>query len=124
MGGGQMAEKTEKEKAFEKILRSKKAKKIKADLIDQLEKSGFDNEFNLDLLDDYMDMYATKQLLVEDIKERGVRVEYDNGGGQKGYKKNDSIEQRLKVNAQMLKLLNELHLTPSDMEGGDPDEEL
>lgn len=119
-----MAEKTEKEKDFEKILRSKRAKKIKADLIDQLERSGFDNEFNLDLLDDYMDMYATKQLLVEDIKERGVRVEYDNGGGQKGYKKNDSIEQRLKVNAQMLKLLNELHLTPSDMEGGDPDEDL
>lgn len=117
-------EKTEKERAFDKILRSKKAKKIKEDMIDQLERSGFDTEFNRDLLDDYMDMYVTKQLLVEDIRKRGVRVEYDNGGGQKGIKKNDSVEQRLKVNAQMLKLLNELHLTPSEMDGGDPDEEL
>lgn len=124
MGGGQMAVKTEKEKKFEKILRSKKAKAIKENIIDQLQRAGNDREYFLDLVDDYMDMYATKQLLVEDIKQRGVRVQYDNGGGQTGYKKNDSVEQRLKVNAQMLKLLTELHLTPSDIEGGDEDEEL
>lgn len=119
-----MADKTEKQKEFEKILRSKKAKKIKEDMTDQLIRAGNDREHYLDLVDDYMDMYATKQLLVEDIKQRGVRVEYDNGGGQKGYKKNDSVEQRLKVNAQMLKLLAELHLTPSDTEDGEEDEEL
>lgn len=119
-----MADKTEKEKEFEKILRSKRAKKIRQDMIDQLERSGNDKDFFLDLIDDYMDMYATKQLLVTDIRERGVRVAYDNGGGQKGYKKNDSIEQRLKVNAQMMKLLRELQLTPSGIEGGDSDEEL
>ena len=124
MGGGQMAVKTEKEEKFEKILRSKKAKAIKENIIDQLQRAGNDREYFLDLVDDYMDMYATKQLLVEDIKQRGVRVQYDNGGGQTGYKKNDSVEQRLKVNAQMLKLLTELHLTPSDIEGGDEDEEL
>lgn len=119
-----MAEKTEKQKEFEKILRSKSAKKIKKNMIDQLQRAGNDNEFYMDLVNDYMDMYATKQLLVEDIKERGVRVSYDNGGGQKGYKKNESVEQRLKVNAQMLKLLSELRLTPSYNEGGDEDEEL
>lgn len=119
-----MAEKTENQKDFEKILRSKRAKNIKENMIDQLRRCGNDNEFYLDLVDDYMDMYATKQLLVEDIKLRGVRVSYDNGGGQKGYKKNESIEQRLKVNGQMLKVLSELHLTPSDIEDGDGDEEL
>ena len=119
-----MAEKTEREKVFEKILRTKKAKKIKENMIDQLIRAGNDKEYYLDLVDDYMDMYATKQLLVEDIKQRGVRVEYDNGGGQKGFKKNDSVEQRLKVNAQMLKLLTELHLTPSDSEDGDEEDEL
>lgn len=119
-----MVEKSEKEKEFEKILRTKKAKKIRENMINQLERAGNDKEYFLDLVEDYMDMYATKQLLVEDIKQRGVRVSYDNGGGQKGYKKNDSVEQRLKVNAQMLKLLAELHLTPSDTEGGDEDEEL
>ena len=119
-----MAEKSEREKEFEKILRTKKAKKIKENMIDQLIRAGNDKEYYLDLVDDYMDMYATKQLLVEDIKQRGVRVEYDNGGGQKGFKKNDSVEQRLKVNAQMLKLLTELHLTPSDSEDGDEEDEL
>lgn len=119
-----MAEKTENKKEFEKILRTKRAKNIKENMIDQLQRSGNNNEFYLDLVEDYMDMYATKQLLVEDIKMRGVRVSYDNGGGQKGYKKNESVEQRLKVNAQMLKILSELHLTPSDIESGDGDEEL
>ena len=119
-----MEEKSEKQKIFEKILRSKAAKQIKNGMIEQLQRAGNDNEFYLDLVNDYMDMYATKQLLVADIKERGVRVAYDNGGGQRGYKKNESVEQRLKVNAQMLKLLGELRLTPPYYEGGDGDEEL
>ena len=46
-----------------------------------------------------------------------MRVKYDNGGGQSGYKKNESVDQIIKVNAQMLKLLTELHLSPSDAEG-------
>lgn len=116
------AEKSENCKKFEKICRGKQYKEIRKNIIEQLERAGNDKQFYIDLVDDYMDMWATKQLLVEDIKDRGVRVEYDNGGGQKGYKKNDSIEQRLKVNAQMLKILTELKISPSDIEGGDEDE--
>ena len=119
-----MEEKSENSRKFEKILKGKKAKSVRNSLMEQIIRAGNDTEFYTDLVEDYMDMYATKQLLVEDIKERGVRVAYDNGGGQKGYKKNDSIEQRLKVNAQMLKILAELHITPSEDEGGDGDEEL
>lgn len=115
-------EKSENCLKFEKICRSKTYKKIRKNIIEQLERSGNDKDFFIDLVDDYMDMWATKQLLVEDIKDRGVRVEYDNGGGQKGFKKNDSIEQRLKVNAQMLKILTELKISPSDIEDGDEDE--
>lgn len=119
-----MEENVENTKKFEKILKGKKAKMIRKSLLEQLEQAGNVTDYYVDMVDDYMDMYATKQLLVVDIMERGVRVAYDNGGGQKGFKKNDSIEQRLKVNAQMLKILTELHITPADDEGGDGDEEL
>lgn len=119
-----MEEKSENAREFEKILRGKKAKLMRKSLMEQLVRAGNDTDYYIDLVDDYMDMYATKQLLVNDIKERGVRVAYDNGGGQKGFKKNDSVEQRLKVNAQMLKLLTELNITPSEDEGGDGDDEL
>lgn len=114
----------EKSEQFAKITRTKKYKIIRKNLIEQLERAGNDKEFYTDLIDDYMDMWVTKQLLVEDIKERGVRVSYDNGGGQKGYKKNESVEQRLKVNSQMLKILTELHISPSMDGGGEGDEEL
>lgn len=119
-----LEENIEKSEKFEKITRTKKYKNIRKKLIEQLERDGNDKEFYIDLVDDYMDMWVTKSLLVTDIKERGVRVQYDNGGGQKGYKKNESIEQRLKVNGQMLKILSELNISPLKDEGGGEDDEL
>lgn len=110
-----------------KLLRSRLYKNIKADLIDQLERMGTVGQFFNDLVDDYMDMWVTKCLLIDDIQARGVTITYDNGGGQKGVKKNDSIEQLIKINAQMLKLLNELEIKPSNsygsIGGDDPDGE-
>lgn len=119
-----MDEIAEKSEQFARLMRTKKYRSIRKKLIEQLENSGNDKDFYIDLVEDYMDMWVTKQLLVEDIKERGVRVSYDNGGGQKGYKKNESIEQRLKINAQMMKILTELHISPTENAGGDEDEEL
>lgn len=114
-----MAEKeqTESEKRVGSIKRSVRYKDIREDLNDQLEHSGNSSKYTIDLVEDYMNLWITKQLLVEDIHKRGVRVKYDNGGGQSGYKKNESVDQIIKVNAQMLKLLTELHLSPSDAEG-------
>ena len=45
-----------------------------------------------------------------------------NGGGQCGFKKNESVEQLVKVNAQMLKLLRDLDITPLKEYGGDEDD--
>lgn len=39
------------------------------------------------MIADYMAMYVTKTLLIADIQKRGTIVEYNNGGGQSGYKK-------------------------------------
>lgn len=59
----------------------------------------------------------TKSLLINDIKERGVNSEYNNGGGQKGIKRNESIDQLIKLNGQMLKLLTEIGIKPSQQDG-------
>ena len=107
-----------------KYLESELYTEIKTDLVDQLDINGTTGKYYLDLVNDYMDMWVTKCLLVDDIQQRGVTVKYDNGGGQKGNKKNDSIEQRIKVNAQMLKLLNELGIKPTQDGGGDGDDEM
>lgn len=93
------------------------AKQIKDDLIDQLERSGTVEKYFLDLVDDYMSLWKTKNQLIKDIKDRGVSVKYNNGGGQYGYKKNDSVDQILKVNQQMLKILDYLNIKPSKQDG-------
>lgn len=110
-------------KKIESLKKSGKPKRIRENLLDQLERSGNKNEYYSDLIEDYITLWTTKELLKQDIEERGVKVPYDNGGGQCGYKKNESVEQLVKVNAQMLKLLSELKITPTS-DCGDFDEKL
>ena len=68
-----------------------------------------------------MVLWKTKNALIEDIDKRGVSTIYNNGGGQSGYKKNGSVDQLLKVNQQMLKLLDSLGIEPS--QGGEVDDD-
>ncbi|WKY45996.1 P27 family phage terminase small subunit [Eubacteriaceae bacterium ES2] len=105
------------------LMRTKLFREIKTDLVDQLDRNGTVGKYYLDLIDDYMDMWITKCLLVKDIQERGISVEYNNGGGQTGIKKNDSVEQRIKINVQMLKLLDSLGIKPSGQDGDLGDDE-
>ncbi len=97
---------------------------IKKDLIDQLERNGILGSHYLDLVDDYMALWEIKNKLIKDIKLRGVSIRWCNGGGQEGYKKNDSISELNKTNAQMLKVLNELGLKATRTEVIDDDEEM
>lgn len=108
-----------------RITRTKVYREIEKDLRDQLEANGTYGKFYEDMVADYMAMYVTKTLLVEDIQKRGTIVKYNNGGGQSGYKKNEAVDMFNKTNAQMLKLLNELGLKANAMMGGgDFDDEL
>lgn len=103
--------------------REKRRKEIKEDLLDQLARNGTAGKYYVDLVDKYMDFWDMENALIDDIKERGVVVTYDNGGGQRGTKKNDSIDQRIKVSAQMLKILDSLGVKPTgNYMGGDDDE--
>lgn len=97
---------------------------IKKDLLDQLERNGTSGYQYIDLVDDYMKLWEIKNKLLKDIKDRGVSVEYNNGGGQSGFKKNDSISELNKTITQMLKILNDLGLKAADLEADDGDEEM
>ena len=97
---------------------------IKKDLIDQLERNGVYGSHYLDLISDYMALWEIKNNLIADIKERGVTTKYQNGKNQWGYKKNDSIVELNRTNAQMLKILNELGLKATDFEADDDDWEM
>lgn len=86
--------------------------KIRDDLFEQLELKGLIQESYKNLVEDYMKLWVIKELLNKDIEKRGINIKYDNGGGQKGIKRNESITDITKINTQMLKILKELSLTP------------
>jgi len=100
-------------------IKKKTKTQIRQDLIDQLERNGVYGSHYLDLIDDYMSLWEIKNKLIKDIKKRGVVVEWQNGEFQKGHKKNDSISELNKTNAQMLKILSELNLKASSIEPAD-----
>lgn len=96
-------------------------KSIKDSLMKQLKKNGVDQyDHYVSLVDDYVSMWNMKNELIKDVEERGVNVKYNHGGGQEGWKKNDSVPELNRTNGQMLKLLSELGLSASDIK---PEEE-
>lgn len=91
---------------------------IEASLRKQSEENGIIQAHYSDLINDYMSMWDVKNKLIADIDERGVTVEVQNGRSV-NRKKNDSVTELNKTNAQMLKLLSELGLDASKVEKED-----
>lgn len=105
-------------KKVKDLKNSEKYLLIHGELNDQLERNGTKNSCYDDMVDAYMTMWVTTQLLQQDIEKRGVQVLYNNGGGQKGRKKNESIQEYNKTNAQMLNLLSKIGLSHEKIDGG------
>lgn len=106
----------------ERIKRTKEYRQIRDSLIDQLERSGNDTPYFLNLVEDYMSMYVNKELCKNDISERGLNITSVGSTGQLVTKKNDSIDTSLKINQQMIKLLDMLGIKPET--GYEDDEDL
>lgn len=83
---------------------------IEKDLKEQLLEKGATKSHYVDLVDDYLALWDIKNMLIEDIQERGVTVP-----GARGEKKNDSVSELNKTNGQMLKILAELGLKATDI---------
>lgn len=99
-------------------------RRIYDDLYSQLEAKGAISDYVLDLLNDYMKMMENRDRLQVDIEKRGTLIEYNNGGGQGGFKKNDSLDQLNKVLDRMEKRLDFLGIKPSELMMGADDDEL
>lgn len=94
---------------------------IKHDLMNQLARNGVVGAQYESLVNDYMDMWETKNLLIDDIRGRGVKIDTMSAGGVPLVKKNDSVDQLTRINGQMLKLLSEIGIKP-EQSGGEDDE--
>jgi hypothetical protein len=97
---------------------------IKQDLLDQLDRNGTTGKYYMDLVEDYISLWYTKNMLIEDIENRGVTVSYKNGENQYGTKKNENVDTLLKVNLQMIRLIDALGIKPSQTDGDPDDEEM
>ena len=104
------------------LRRKKTYKEIRKNLISQLKLKGAESPVFIDLVNDYMMLWITKEMVQNDIENNGIKVKYDNGGGQIGYKDNPSIDRIYKINAQMMKILSELKITTDKVVSEDNDE--
>lgn len=97
----------------DKIKRTKAYRRIRSSLVDQLERSGNATAYYLNLVNDYMMLYTIKELANADVMENGITVEWRNSETQYGRKQNESVNQILKTNQQMIKLLKMLRIEPN-----------
>ena len=93
--------------------------KIKRDLLDQLSGTG-PMAICLNLIEDYINLWMIKNKLIKDGKKHPY-TEWKNSETSYGRKKNDSIDQAVKVSMQMMKILEFLGLKPPK-DGGDGDD--
>lgn len=94
---------------------------IEQDLLDQLERNGTVGEYYKDLVRDYMSLWSTKNMLAQDIEERGAVVDYESNTGTINKRKNESVSELVKVNGQMIKLLDAMGISPAQAGGMDED---
>lgn len=104
------------------LKKSRKYKDIKNNLLDIIAQNGAAQPAFTDLVDDYMTLWITKELLKIDIETEGVKSKYSNGGGQEGDRINPAVDSLRKTNTQMSRLLKELDITPEKVASLVPDE--
>lgn len=102
---------------------TKQYKNIKDSLLNELIKNGNTQDFFISLIDDYMELWIVKEQLIQDIAENGVFIIYQHGKDQQGRTKNSSVQELTKVNAQMLKILQQLKINVRVIDSIDEDDE-
>ena len=91
---------------------------IREDLKIQLELQGKVGKHFDNMVEDYIYFYRLKENLKHDIDENGLRIAAQTGNGYTTEKDNKSVDQIIKVNGQMLKILNDLELKTPDVLSG------
>ena len=97
----------QKENERQEIIKTK-TEIIREDLRNQLlSQKKFGKQFD-DMVEDYIYFVRLKEDLQQDINDKGVRYLAQTGNGFKTSKTNESVQLLIKVNAQMLKILQDL----------------
>lgn len=82
--------------------RTKAYKEMRDQIIADLSASGLDNAYFRDLVNRFMQLWCCSKELEEDISNRGIRVEYQNGS-QYGQTDNKSLDRLMRVYGMMNK---------------------
>lgn len=88
-----------------KLKRETVRKRIKADLIKQLNEKEIVGNHYTDLIHDYLSLWDLKCELIDDIENTGIKIP-----GMHGPKSNSSITDLHKTNDRMIKILDALGL--------------
>ncbi|MCI4056934.1 P27 family phage terminase small subunit [Bacillus cereus] len=102
---------------------SKKAK-IKQDLLQQLENANLNGMHYVDLVDDYITLFDTKNKLAREIKKNGPMIEWQNSESQKGMKANPATKEFRETNKRMTDLLKVLGLKEPVYDGSNDDDDV
>lgn len=86
-------------------------KTVEESMIAQLTVKGAATPVFIDLVKDYMKLWATKEKLAADIEERGVVYKDVSSVGVEMMKNNTSVKELIGVNRQMLSILERLNIT-------------
>lgn len=106
---------------------TKAYRELKKEMLDDLESRGLISEPYKDKVDEYMRLWCWLQMLNDDITERGVFIEYQNGENQKGTTDNKSLTIATRVSGQMLSIwaalgFKDQAVKAKAMTGGEDDE--
>ena len=101
-------------------------KEVEKSLKEQLTAKGADIDLFNDQIQDYMTMWDLKEMLKDDIKENGLRLNYTTANGGLAEKDNPSVKQIPLINKQMLMLLKQLDISTDKVikDGVDLDDDL
>jgi Phage terminase, small subunit. len=90
---------------------------VRNGLLEQLARNGTVGKYYIDMVEDYMRLWEIKTRLQADVRKRGAKVKVVTASSV-NIKTNDSVLDLLKVNAQMLKILENLGLQPAGQNTG------
>ncbi len=96
------------------MTKNERRKRLENDLKVKLKEKGVTGYIFFDFVEKYMTLWDIAERLKADIEKRGVSVEYHNGGGQDGYKKNDSTQEYIKTVDRMQRLLDQMKIKVED----------
>jgi hypothetical protein len=89
---------------------TKKYKAVRDSMLRQLKEQGADENHYIDQVSTYMDCWIDVQLLTKDIRERGATVEVVGRSGEPELRKNESVGERIRIIAIMLRIQSALGL--------------